>query len=155
MEIILETNTYLTFRLGDEQFGLNASQVLSILEMQRITVIPNAPEYLKGMINLRGEVLPVVDSRIKFGMQATEETSTTCIIVLNILKDNQAIKVGALVDEVSEVRNISSEQIQEVPSIGTKYHGNYLNGMVQNDDGFIMLLNADSIYAIDNIVISE
>ena len=109
-------NSYLSFKLGDELFAVNVGKVLNILEMTRITKVPNSPEYMKGVINLRGSVLPVIDMRVKFGLELTEETVNTCILVLDIEIDNESVKVGALVDAVSEVLEIEEEE-KAVPKV--------------------------------------
>jgi purine-binding chemotaxis protein CheW len=91
-----ESNSYLTFKLGEEEFGVHVSQVLNILEMTRITGVPKTPDYMKGVINLRGMVLPVIDTRIKFGMPETEYTSNTCIIVMDLDLDGDTVHIGAI-----------------------------------------------------------
>ncbi|HNX65318.1 MAG TPA: chemotaxis protein CheW, partial [Bacteroidales bacterium] len=100
--------TFLSFKLSEEVFAINVSQVLNILEMSKITRIPKAPEYLKGVINLRGTVLPVVDLRIKFGLPEKEATVDTSIIVLNILLNEESIFVGIMVDAVREVLELKN-----------------------------------------------
>ncbi|MDA3891367.1 MAG: chemotaxis protein CheW [Salinivirgaceae bacterium] len=128
-------------------FAVNVNQVLSILEMQQITEIPNAPNFLKGMINLRGSVLPVIDSRVRFGMTPTQLTSNTCIIVLDIITETTELKVGAMVDSVNEVMDCTMDDIKPVPAIGTKYHADNLFGMIQQESGFIMVLNTNKVFA--------
>lgn len=147
MENSNQTNTLLTFKLGNEHFAFNVDLVISILESQKITEIPNAPNYLKGMINLRGSVLPVIDSRVRFGMSDTKITANTCIVVLEIKTDDKVIKVGAMVDSVSEVINCKDSEIKPVPKIGTKYHAEFLLGMIHLETGFIMVLNSDQVFA--------
>lgn len=97
---ILEINSYLSFKLGHEEFALHVDKVLNILEMTRITKVPKAPDYMKGVINLRGTVLPVIDTRLKFGMTETIYTDKTCIIVLELMLNDQRVLLGTLVDEV-------------------------------------------------------
>ncbi len=115
--------------------------------MQQITEIPNAPNFLKGMINLRGSVLPVIDSRVRFGMTPTQLTSNTCIIVLDIITETTELKVGAMVDSVNEVMDCTMDDIKPVPAIGTKYHADNLFGMIQQESGFIMVLNTNKVFA--------
>ena len=141
--------SYLTFRLGQEVFAAHVSKVLNILEMQHITKVPQAPDYMKGVINLRGKVLPVVDLRIKFSMPATEETVDTCIIVLNFELEGETIMLGALVDAVREVLEISDDNIDPSPSIGTKYNTNFMQGMYRVDENFIMILDIDRVFSLD------
>ncbi|MFA6401962.1 MAG: chemotaxis protein CheW [Salinivirgaceae bacterium] len=146
------TNTYLTFRLGKEYFASNVSKVLNILEMLPITHIPKAPDYMKGVINLRGLVLPVIDTRIKFGMTPTEMSPSTGILVLDIHVNGVAAKLGAIVDSVDEVIELGEADIQEPPSIGTKYKSEFIEGMAKKDQGFIMILNMDKVFSADEIL---
>lgn len=144
----IDIKSYLTFELGEEYFAAHVSKVLNILEMIRITKVPKAPEYMRGVINLRGMVLPVVDTRIKFGLSKTEITKNTCILVLEVEIDHERIQVGALVDSVQEVIEIDEEEIKAAPSIGNKYRSEFINGMYQKDENtFIMLLDMDLVFS--------
>lgn len=144
-------NSYLTFKLEDEIFGANVSKVLNILEMTKITKVPKAPNYMKGVINLRGAVLPLIDTRIKFDMGETNYTTNTCILVLDIDMAGEAVHVGALVDSVQEVIEIDDASIQPPPSIGSKYKSEFIEGMAKINDEFIMLLNMDLIFSTDEL----
>jgi len=144
--------SYLTFKLGKETFGSNVSKVLNILEMPQITEVPQTPDYMVGIMNLRGEVLPVIDSRIKFGMEPTIVTSNTCVLVLEIETDNHQIKIGALVDSVEEVLEIEEIEIKPAPSIGTKHDTEFIVGMVQKDESFIILLDMEKVFSTHNII---
>ncbi|MCB2195218.1 MAG: chemotaxis protein CheW [Bacteroidetes bacterium] len=151
-EITPELNSYLSFNLGQEQFAANVGKVLNILEMTKITEVPKAPDYMKGVINLRGTVLPVVDTRIKFGMTATEYTTNTCIIVMEVEMEGEQVQVGALVDSVQAVVEIENEDIQPPPSIGSKFKSEFIEGMAKVDDKFIMILNMEKVFSTDEIV---
>jgi purine-binding chemotaxis protein CheW len=107
---------------------------------------------MKGVINLRGSVLPVVDTRIKFGMPQTEQTVDTSIIVLSILMEGETIAIGAQVDGVKEVLEIQPDQIQPVPRIGSKYKSEFIEGMVKKEEAFIMLLHIDSVLSTDELL---
>ena len=144
-------HSFLSFKLGDEEFAAHVGKVLNILEMTKITEVPRAPEYMKGVINLRGTVLPVIDTRIKFGMPATEYTTNTCIIVLDIDMDGESIHVGALVDSVQAVLEFDNASIMPAPSIGSKYRSEFIEGVVNVDDKFIMLLNMDAVFSSDEL----
>jgi purine-binding chemotaxis protein CheW len=144
-------NSYLTFKLEDEIFGANVSKVLNILEMTKITKVPKAPNYMKGVINLRGAVLPLIDTRIKFDMGETTYTTNTCILVLDIDMAGEPVHVGALVDSVQEVIEIDEASIQPPPSIGSKYKSEFIEGMAKINDEFIMLLNMDLIFSTDEL----
>lgn len=144
-------NSYLSFRLDDETFATNVGSVLSILEMTRITKVPCSPAYLKGVINLRGEVLPVIDIRIRFGMSPAEISSNTCILVMEFTLDNQDVKVGVIVDSVSEVHEIEPEEILPAPTIASKYKSEFMEGVYKDGDAFIMLLNMEKIFTYDEL----
>ena len=151
-DTLTNTHTYLTFRLGKEFFAANVSNVLNILEMLPITQIPKAPEYMKGVVNLRGAVLPVIDTRIKFGMPATELGANTAILVLNVHIEGKEVKLGAIVDSVDEVMELEESQIQQPPGIGVKYKSEFILGMAQKESGFIMLLDMDKVFSTDEIL---
>jgi purine-binding chemotaxis protein CheW len=145
MERIL--TSYLTFRLGDETFAANVSKVIEILEIPKITKVPRSPDFMRGVVNLRGSVLSVIDSRIKFGLPVTDDTVNTCIIVMNIDLDGENITVGLIVDGVKEVIDIASDSIQGVPEIGSKYNSDFIEGMVKSNDQFIMILNIALLFS--------
>jgi purine-binding chemotaxis protein CheW len=151
-ETTFNTHTYLTFKLGNEHFASSVNNVLNILELVPITKVPKAPGYMKGVINLRGAVLPVIDTRIKFGMEPTVENANTAILVLSIQADGHEIKLGAMVDSVDEVIELEPHQIQPAPTIGTKYNTDFIEGMAQKNQGFIMILNMDKVFSTDEIL---
>jgi purine-binding chemotaxis protein CheW len=146
-------NSYLTFKLGDEYFAANVSKVLNILEMTKVTKVPKAPTYMKGVINLRGAVLPLIDTRIKFDMPETEYTPNTCVLVLDIDMNGESVHVGALVDSVQEVLEFDDVNIQPPPSIGTRYKSEFIEGVAKVEDDFIMILNMDLIFSTDELSI--
>jgi purine-binding chemotaxis protein CheW len=152
-QVETKVNSYLSFRIGSEVFAANVKNVLNILEMSNITKVPKSPSYMKGVINLRGTVLPVIDSRIKFGIQETEITTNTCIIVLELHTGENPILVGAIVDAVKEVLEIDDSEILPPPSIGANFRTEYLKGMAQADESnFIMILDAERVFASEEIV---
>jgi purine-binding chemotaxis protein CheW len=120
--------------------------------MLPITHIPKAPEYMKGVINLRGLVLPVIDTRIKFGMSPAEMSPSTGILVLDVNVDGIAVKLGAIVDSVDEVIELGEADIQEPPSLGTKYRSEFIEGMAKKEDSFIMILNMDNVFSADELL---
>lgn len=150
---VSDFETYLSFKLGDEAFASSVDKVLNILEMKPITKVPQSPSYLRGVINLRGNVLPVVDMRIKFGMPPTQIEKDTCIIVLSIDMDGEMVMLGILVDSVDEVLEIENSKIEPSPTIGTKYKVEFIKGMWRKEDGFIMLLNIDLIFSTEELLI--
>ncbi|MGC8804007.1 MAG: chemotaxis protein CheW, partial [Bacteroidales bacterium] len=129
----------------------NVSKVLNILEMTKVTKVPKAPPYMKGVINLRGSVLPLVDTRIKFEMSPTEFTPNTCILVLDININGESVHVGALVDSVQEVIELDDSQIMPPPSIGTRYKSEFLEGVAKIGDDFVMILDMDLIFSTDEL----
>lgn len=146
------SDSYLSFKVGEELFAANVAKVLEILEVSKITKVPRSPEYMRGVVNLRGSVLPVIDTRLKFGMPATEDTVETCIMVLTIQMENESFVLGALVDAVQEVFEISQDQIKAAPSIGSKYRSEFIDGMIRLNEQFIMLLNLDKVFSTDEII---
>ena len=149
----LNLTSYLSFKLGEEIFAANVSKVLNILELTKITKVPKAPEYMKGVINLRGTVLPVIDTKLKFGMEQTDFTPNTCILVLDIEIENDTIHVGGLVDAVQEVLEIEPSQIMPPPNIGSKYRSEFISGMYKlTDDQFIMILDMDKVFSSDELL---
>jgi purine-binding chemotaxis protein CheW len=141
------TESFLSFRLAEEHFTIPVMKIMEILEVPKITKVPQAPNFLVGVINLRGAVLPVIDTRIKFGMTPIDYTISTCILVLKVEINDDVIEVGALVDSVSEVFELHDSKILASPAIATKYRADYIQGMIQEDDHFMMLLNIDKVFS--------
>jgi purine-binding chemotaxis protein CheW len=150
MEELFET--YLTFSLGKENFAINVDQVEKILEFQPVTEVPKSPEYMLGVFNMRGEVIPMVDTRIKFGMEKTVITNSTCILVITIDNDGEKIKLGALVDNVNEVVKYYKNEISALPTVGKQNKAEFLHGVMKYNDKFILLVNADKIFSVDEII---
>jgi len=144
---------YLSFRLGDELFATSVSNVLEVLEIQRITKVPKSPDYLRGVINFRGEILPVVDTRIKFNLPKSEDTSSTIIVVLDILLSGKRISIGALADSVQDVLEFTKSEIKAVPEFGSRYNTEFLLGMKQVNDIFIMILNIQKVFSVEELTI--
>jgi purine-binding chemotaxis protein CheW len=148
---ITEVRQYLTFKLGEEVFGLDVSKVREILEFTSITKVPRTPGFMRGVINLRGGVVPVVDMRVKFGMSATEKTVNTCIIVAEVELDGDTTVLGALVDSVQEVFELEPSQIEPAPRIGTKLNTEFIKGMGKRDERFIILLDVDKAFSAEEL----
>lgn len=148
---ISETLQYLTFKLNDEVFALDVSKVREILELTNITKVPQTPDYMRGVINLRGSVVPVIDMRLKFGMSRTEQTVNTCIIVAEVNMGSDIVVLGALADSVQEVVEMEPECIEPAPHIGTKMNTEFIKGMGKHDDGFVMILDIDKVFSADEI----
>ena len=149
---IAKITSYLTFKLGDEEFAAHVSKVLNILELTKITEVPKSPNYMTGVINLRGSVLPVIDTRIKFGMTPTEFTPSTCIVVMDIDLEGESVHVGALVDSVQAVVEIEHDQIMPPPSLGNKYRSEFIEGVANLNDKFVMILNMDEVFSSEDLI---
>ena len=150
-EVKTKVNSYLTFKIGDEEFGANVNVVLNILEVQEITKVPKSPDYMKGVINLRGMVLPVIDTRLKFGMAPTCYTDNTCIVVMDLATKDGIIHVGALVDSVEAVHNIDEQTITPPPGIGNSYKTEFITGIVTINDHFVMILDLLKLFTSDEL----
>jgi purine-binding chemotaxis protein CheW len=146
-------NSFLTFILSNEHFAVEVMKVIEILEVPKITVVPRSPSYLKGVINLRGNVLPVIDTRIKFMMEPIELTIDTCIVVMEIEIEEEMVVIGALVDSVYEVIELQPDQIKQSPSIGSKYNPEFIEGVVNLEDHFIMLINIGKVFSLEELEI--
>ena len=151
----LETSQYLAFRLGEEVFAFDISKVREVLEFSSITKVPQTPEMMKGVINLRGAVVPVIDMRIKFGMSETETTVNTVIIITEIELENESIMLGALVDSVQEVIDLDSEHIEPAPKIGTRLNTDFIKGMGKHNDQFLIILDIEKIFSTEELEIVQ
>lgn len=145
-ETVQSISTNLSFVLDQEIFATNVEHVLEILEVKPFTKVPKSPDFLKGVINLRGSVLPVVDLRRIFGLPSVEIGEDTCIVVLSVEIDGEQITLGGLVDAVKEVLEIPNDQVEAAPSIGNKYNADFIQGMWKKDDDFIMLLDVNGVF---------
>ncbi len=139
--------SYLTFKIGDEMFATHVSVVLNIIELPKITKVPNTPAYMKGIINLRGMIMPVIDARLRFGLQETEYTEKTCIIVMDIRLNDEIDHVGLLVDEVSEVLLIEDSQIDPPPMLGELFKASMIKGISKINDSMIMVVDIVNLFA--------
>ncbi len=134
---------YLTFSLDNEEYGIGILKIKEIIGMMPITPVPRTPEFVKGVINLRGKVIPVIDLRLRFDMEEVEHTERTCIIVVEIEMQASQIVIGIVVDSVSEVLNIKGEDIEETPTFGGKLDTEYILGMAKMEGGVKILLNIE------------
>ena len=141
----LRAGKYLTFHLAGEEFGIRVLKVREIMGVQDITAVPQTPPHIKGVINLRGKVVPVIDLRLKFGVPAAEYTARTCIIVTQVDSDGSPAQMGIVVDGVSEVLNLSAADIEDTPDFGEKIETQYLLGMAKVKGKVKILLDIDRI----------
>jgi purine-binding chemotaxis protein CheW len=137
---------YLTFKLGEEIFALDVAEVREILDFTAVTKVPQTPPFMRGVINLRGSVVPVMDLRFKFGMSATERTVNSCIIVVEMTMEGDTVVIGVLADAVQEVIDLEPEQIEPAPRIGTKLNMEFILGMGKHNGIFMMILDIDKIF---------
>ncbi len=148
---ITETEQYLTFKLADEVFAVEVAKVREILDHTSITKVPRTPDFMRGVINLRGSVVPVLDLRLKFGMTRTEQSVDTCIIVLEIAFEEEIIILGALADSVQEVIELEPDQIEPAPRIGGYIRTDFIKGMGKRENAFIMILDIDKVFSLDEL----
>ena len=142
---------YLTFKLGEETFALDVAEVREILDFTSVTKVPRTPAFMRGVINLRGSVVPVMDLRLKFGMSATLQTVNSCIIVVEMTMEGDSIVIGVLADAVQEVIDLEPEQIEPPPRIGTKLNTEFILGMGKHNGAFMMILDIDRIFEISDL----
>ena len=146
---------YLTFKLGEETFALDVAEVREILDFTSVTKVPRTPSFMRGVINLRGSVVPVMDLRLKFGMSATEQTVNSCIIVVEMSMEGDQVVIGVLADAVQEVIDMEPEQIEPAPRIGTKLNMDFILGMGKHNGAFMMILDIDKIFESSDLDLQE
>jgi purine-binding chemotaxis protein CheW len=151
VETITETTQYLTFKLEDELFALDIGKVREVLDFTTITKVPQTPDFMRGVINLRGSVVPVVDLRLKFGMVMAEKTVNTCVIIVEVEMDGEKVVMGAMADAVQEVLDLEPDQIEPPPRIGTKLNTDFIRGMGKHAEQFIIILDIDKVFSIDDM----
>ena len=142
---------YLTFLIGKEEFGVAVLKVREIMGVQDITAVPQTPDYLKGVINLRGKVIPVVDLRLKFSLPAIEYTQRTCIIVVQVKGASGPLLMGTVVDEVSEVLTLAAGDIEDTPDFGANVETGYILGMAKVKDRVKILLDINEVLTAQEI----
>ena len=156
MEDQTAITTYLSFIINDEKFAVNVAKVLEVLQKQPISPVPNTPDYFQGVINFRGEIIPVIDTRIKLGLSGIQLEENFVIIVIEIRTETDQIVVGAIVDRVKDVITINQDQIMPVPKMNNKVKSDFFTGIVRVKDGFIIIINFDKIIiSEDAILLSE
>ena len=146
---------YLTFSLSGEEYGISILKIKEIIGMMPITTVPQTPEFVKGVINLRGKVIPVIDLRLRFMMKGIDYTERTCIIVVEIEGASGTVMIGIVVDSVSEVLNIKSEDIEDTPAFGTRLNTEYILGMAKIEGSVKILLDINSVLSSGEINILE
>ncbi len=149
------TTQYLTFKLQDEVFVLDITKVREVLDFTSITKVPRTPDFMRGVINLRGSVVPVVDLRLKFGMSVTEKTVNTCIIIVEVKVDDETTILGALADSVQEVMDLEPDHIEPAPKIGTRLNTEFIKGMGKHNNNFIIILDIDKVFTSSELAVVQ
>jgi purine-binding chemotaxis protein CheW len=147
LEATAEISQFFTFILDKEIYAFEISRVREVLDSGDVTRVPKMPNFMRGVINLRGKVVPVIDLRLKFGMTETKQTVDTCIIIIEISLDGETTILGAMADSVQEVLNLEVDQIESAPKIGTRLNTEFIRGMGKKDNEFIIILDVDSVFS--------
>jgi purine-binding chemotaxis protein CheW len=147
--MITETFQYITFKLGDELFAINVSQVREVLEVTHITRVPTAPDYMRGVVNVRGKAIPVVDLRLRFGLPKAEDTVHSRIVVMELEIDGEAVVLGGIADSVHEVIELEPASINAPPRIAMRWRTEFIQGMGRRGDEFIIILDVNAVFASD------
>lgn len=150
-ETMAQLNQHLTFTLGEEHFACNIASVREILDAAETTRIPMTPPYMRGVINVRGHAVPVVDLRVKFGMETAPDTVNTCVIITEILVGSETVLLGALADSVQEVSEIPQDTISPPPRLGASIDTRFMTGMARMGDRFCMLLDLNAVFSVDEL----
>jgi purine-binding chemotaxis protein CheW len=144
--------TYLTFRLRDEVFGVEIARVREIVELDgAVTRVPRTPAFMRGVMNLRGQVVPVVDMNAKLGFEPASPTQDTCVIILEVLHEDEPLVLGAMVDAVREVVELSEDEVLAPPPSGTALRPEFLDGLVREGESFVMLISVDAVLAAEEL----
>ncbi len=149
------TSQYLTFKLSEEIFALDIAKVREVLEYSKVTKVPQTPEMMIGVINLRGSVVPVIDLRLKFGMGQSERTVNTCIIIIEVNIEDEVTMIGALVDSVNEVMDMDADKIEPPPKIGTQLKTEFIKGMGKQGEQFVIILDIARIFSMEELSMAQ
>ena len=148
-----EQSQYLTFLLGGEMFAIDILNIKEIIEYGSLTTVPMMPEFIRGVINLRGAVVPVVDLSVRFGRKSVEVTKRTCIVIIEIETEGEWQDVGVVVDSVSEVLEIPQSEIEPAPAFGARIRADFIQGMGKINGRFVVILNADRVLSVDEMAV--
>lgn len=150
-----DTSQYLNFTLGKEVFAVDIASVREVLELTAITKIPRTPDYMCGVINLRGHAVPVMDMRLKFGMPETETTVDTCIIIVEVDFEGESIVMGGKVDSVREVFDLTADHIEAAPRMGTSINTDYIKGIGKQDETFVIILDIAKVFSAEELALAK
>jgi purine-binding chemotaxis protein CheW len=151
MNATAESSQYLTFKLDQELYAVDIAKVREVLEFTAVTKVPRTPGFMRGVINLRGNVVPVVDMRLKLGLTQTERTVNTCVVITEVDVDGEKTVLGALTDSVQEVIDLEADQIVPPPRMGTRIDTEVIRGMGRRDDHFVIVLDIDRVFTADEV----
>jgi purine-binding chemotaxis protein CheW len=149
------TNQYITFKLGNELFAIVVDQVREVLEVSTITRVPTAPDYMRGVVNVRGKAIPVVDMRLRFGLSPIQETVNTRVVVMELVLDGEAMVLGGMADSVHEVIEISATEINPPPRIAMRWKTEFIQGMARRGEDFIIILDVNAVFATEEVALVE
>lgn len=149
----VQSSQYLTYKLGEEMFAVSVAQVREVLELAPITKVPTAPEYMRGVVNVRGTAIPVVDLRLKFGLPRTNDTLHTRIIVLELKLDGEPCVIGGIADSVHEVIELDPSQTTPPPTIAMRWRSEFIRGMGRRGDQFIIILDIDAVFSAGDLAL--
>ncbi len=152
---MMDATQFLTFGLGDDIFAIDVIKAKEVLDFSEVTQVPQTPGYMLGVINLRGSVVPVIDMRRKFNMPVADRTRNSCIVVVEVDVDGEAVIVGALADSVREVIDLKASQIEPPPRIGTRLNTEFIKGMGNLEDRFVIILDIDKVFSVDDLVMAK
>jgi purine-binding chemotaxis protein CheW len=152
---ITDSTQFLTFTLAEDVFAIDVTMAREILDVCDVTRVPQTPEYMMGVINLRGSVVPVIDMRLKFGMDHVEQTRESCIVVVEVDVDGESVVVGALADSVREVLDLEPSQIEPPPRIGTRLNTEFIKGMGNLDDRFVIILDINKVFSAEELALVQ
>jgi purine-binding chemotaxis protein CheW len=148
-------NQYITFKLGNELFAINVEQVREVLEVSTVTRVPSAPSYMRGVVNVRGKAIPVVDLRLRFGLSATEDTLSTRVIVMELQLDGEATVLGGMADSVHEVIELDPANINPPPRIAMRWRTEFIKGMGRRGDDFVIILDVNMVFASEELALVD
>jgi purine-binding chemotaxis protein CheW len=153
--MITDISQYMTFKLGNELFAIDVAQVREVLEVSTITRVPTAPEYMRGVVNVRGKAIPVVDLRLRFGLPATVDSVSTRVIVMELLLDGETTVLGGMADSVHEVIEIEPSNIEPPPRIAMRWRTEFIQGMGRRGDDFIIILDVNAVFASEELALVD
>ena len=155
LNLMEEVDSYLSFNLKEEIFAFEVGKVVEIMEVPKITHVPKAPHYMKGVINLRGKVIPVIDAGLKFGLEPIDLTINTCIIIIKLENRDEEIEFGVMVDQVQEVFEFDKNKLQASPNVDSGYNFEYIKGITKISENIVMVIDIDRAFTVGEINIKS